>query len=122
MMTLACSSVNPSSTNPATVAFSVSGPPSDAFKSDQRSARYRYNDSGKRYEFTIDAAGTIVAKEPNGRLTPLTAGWSYTKSRLGTSVIPPAFDLIDLRQRRDVAVPLQQHGNQQRCDDDAEKI
>ena len=75
-------------------AFSIAGQASDAFKRGQRGARFLYNDTGKRYEFTINAAGTIVVKDPDGNSTPLTAGWSNTDSRLGKSVTPPPFDLV----------------------------
>ena len=76
------------------IAFSIAGPVSDAFKRGQRGARFLYNDSGKRYEFKINSAGTVVATDPEGNSTPLTKGWSYTDSRTGKNVIPPPFDLI----------------------------
>jgi hypothetical protein len=84
----------PSVPKKSATAFSTSGPVSDAFKRGQLGARYLYTDSGKRYEFTINDAGTIMATDLDGKVTTLTKGWSYTNTRLGESVQLPPFDLI----------------------------
>lgn len=76
------------------VAFSIAGPASDAFNRGDRGARHLYNDSGKRYEFTINSAGTIAARDSNGKSTSLDSAWSYSKSRIGKNIMRPSFDLI----------------------------
>jgi hypothetical protein len=85
----------PSAPRKSAVAFSVAGRASDAYNSKQPRARHLYNDSGKRYEFTIDPAGTIIATDASGNPPPAIKGWSYTVSRIGNEVSPlPPFDLI----------------------------
>ena len=85
----------PSVPRKSAVSFNVAGHASDAYNSKQPRARHLYNDSGKRYEFTIDPAGTIIATDASGNPPPVIKGWSYTVSRIGNEVSPlPPFDLI----------------------------
>src|SRR5688572_14396094 len=84
----------PSVPKKSAVAFSQAGPVSDAFKRGQRDARLLYKESGKRYEFTIDSSGTVIATHPDGTTTRLDTAWSYAGLRKGQPITPPQFDLI----------------------------
>ena len=75
-------------------AVSVAGPPSDAFDLKQPGARFLYRDSGKRYDYRLDANGVVVATHPDGRTTALTQAISYTRTRKGDLYTAPPFDLI----------------------------
>lgn len=84
----------PSVPKKSAVAFSMAGPVSDKFLRGEPGARYRYKDSGKRYEFTIDDNGRVVATHPDGTRTILDKARSFTRLRKGESITPPQFDLI----------------------------
>lgn len=84
----------PSVPKKSAVAFSIAGASSDKFLRGEQGARYLYKDSGKRYEFTIDDAGKVIATHPDGTRTVLDTARSYTQLRKGELVTPPRFDLI----------------------------
>lgn len=84
-------------------AFSMAGPPWDAFKRGEAGARFRYRDSGKRYEFSVDSAGTVTATDSNGLLIPLREAVSYSRSRVGERFPAPPFDLIAANDSRVIA-------------------
>jgi hypothetical protein len=79
------------------VAFSMAGPPSDAFDRHVPGARLLYRDSGKRYEFRV-VNGVVHAYHPDGTDTALTAAVSYSRRRAGEStpsqITLPPIDLI----------------------------
>ncbi len=88
----------PSAPKKSATAFSIPGPSSDAYKNRQpnepSNARFRYNDSGKRYEFRIDGNGKVIATAPDGTTTTLDKTRSYNELRQGKDVVTPVFDLI----------------------------
>ncbi len=84
----------PSVPKSSAVAISVAGPPSDAYDRKESEARFRYRDTGKRYEFEI-RNGTVYARHPDGRPdTALTESVSYEAVRVGQRSPAPPFDLI----------------------------
>ena len=95
--------VMPSTPRRLATAFSMAGPPWDAFKRGEPGARFRYRDSGKRYEFSLDAAGTVWATDLNGATIPLRDAVSYSASRAGRSFPAPPFDLIAANDSRVIA-------------------
>lgn len=84
----------PSAAKKSATAFSIPGPSSDAYRNHQPNARFLYNDSGKRYQFKIDANGTVIAIAPDGTETRLDRTRSYNELREGKDVDTPVFDLI----------------------------
>ena len=93
----------PSVPRRSAVAFSVAGPPSDAFDRGERDARLRYTDGGKRYTFAIDASGRVIATGPDGVGTPLTQAISYDRRRAGELFTAPPFDMVAANQGRVIA-------------------
>lgn len=76
------------------VAFSMAGPVSGKFLRGENGGRFLYKDSGKRYEFSIDAAGKVIATHPDGTRTVLDKARSFSRLRKGELITPPPFDLI----------------------------
>jgi hypothetical protein len=74
-------------------AFSMAGPPSDAFAKGTAGAQWLYRDEGKRYSFAL-VNGVVVATEPDGTQTRLTTAVSYSSRRAGQMATAPMFDLI----------------------------
>ena len=94
----------PSVPRSTATAFSMAGPPSDAFARGLPEARFRYTDSGKRYGFAIDAAGLVTATHPDGTRTPLPDAVSYDRLRRGETITPaPPFDLVAANDSRVIA-------------------
>src|SRR5262249_27183736 len=81
----------PVSKKSATV-FSIPGPSSDVLHH-VPNARFLLDDSGKRYDFTIDGAGKVSATHPDGTVTALGTTRSYNELRVGHDVAAPPFDL-----------------------------
>ncbi|HUS16431.1 MAG TPA: hypothetical protein VM536_15645 [Chloroflexia bacterium] len=75
------------------VAFSMAGPPSDAFARGEPGAPLLYRDSGKRYEFRV-INGAVQASGPDGLAIPLTAAVSFSRRRAGEAIPLPPIDLI----------------------------
>jgi hypothetical protein len=83
----------PSVPKSSAVAFSIAGPASDVYDRKLPGARYRYRDSGKRYEVEI-RNGTVYARHPDGREDALTQMVSHSRLRAGEMSAAPPFDLI----------------------------
>jgi hypothetical protein len=83
----------PSVPKGSAVAFSMAGPPSDAFAKNVPGAQWLYRDEGKRYVFTL-SGGVVAATHPDGTQTALTSAISFHDSRTGQHFTAPAFDLI----------------------------
>ncbi len=84
-------------------AFSVAGPPSDAFDRRIPNARFLYRDGGKRYDFAIDANGLASATSLDGIRIDLPDAVSYDTARAGVRFPAPRFDLVAANQGRVIA-------------------
>jgi hypothetical protein len=73
-------------------AFSMAGPPSDAFDRRQAGARFLYRDSGKRYDYAITNGRVTV--QPAPAVPVLNDAISYQRKRRGEIIPLPQFDLI----------------------------
>ena len=83
----------PSVPKKSSIAFSMAGPSSDAYDRREATARFRYRDSGKRYEFRIEN-GEVQFQPPVQGLTRLNRFVSYARQRAGDVIGAPALDLV----------------------------
>lgn len=61
---------------------------------------FSYQQSGKRYEYTLGSDGKVIATAADGTRTTLDKAWSYRRIRKGEAVTLPPFDLIAANGQR----------------------